>query len=331
MKKLLTSLTAISCAMFSLNSFASGDLDEVYHLKLGHTGTPTHHYQTISNLFSEKVKEATDGHVIIDVYPSDQLGNQLESVEGVMYGTQDMVLTSDTVISNWVPDFAILNLPFLFKNNKEYQYVIQGDVGDKLNAKLEPLGATVIGWWENGMRSITNSKKEIKSPADLKGMKIRVPEGEIFVDTFKALGAGPTVIPFGELYTALQLHTVDGQENPPAHILTQKFYEVQKYVTRTNHIHLSSPLIINTNLLNSLPEEYKDDLVSIAKELGPVHTKMVDDLEKEQWKQVAANGMKITDVDTTPFKKAVEPVIEKFKEKLDGDLINEIETKLKNR
>ena len=130
------------------------------------------------------------------------------------------------------------------------------------------------------MRHITNNKRPIKTPEDLKGLKIRVPEGEVFVDTFKALGAGPTVISFGELYSALQLGTVDGQENPPAHILTQKFYEVQKYVSRTGHIHLSSPLIMNKALLDGMPEAYQKAIIETAKELGPVHTQMVEDLEK---------------------------------------------------
>lgn len=319
-KAAIASVIAIS----SFSTFAQ----EVYHLKLGHTGTPNHHYQEISEKFAEEVKEATDGNVIIDIYPSDQLGSQMESVEGAMYGTQDMVLTSEAVLSNWVPDMGILNLPFLFKDLDEVREVLDSEIGDKFNKKMEPLGVTVIGWWEGGMRHVTNSKHPIKSPEDLKGMKIRVPEGEIFVETFKALGAGPTVISFGELYTALQLGTVDGQENPPAHILTQKFYEVQDYVSRTGHIHLASPLIMNTHLLESLPKEYADSLVSIAKRMGKVHTEMVKQLEIEQWKQVAATGMQVTDVDKSEFQAAMAPVYEKFSEKLDADLIKEIQNKL---
>lgn len=302
--------------------------DDVYTIKLGHTGAPNHHYQTISEMYAEKVADATDGHVKIEIYPSDQLGTQLESVEGTMYGTHDMVLTSEAVLSNWAPDMGILNLPFLFDDLDDYQKVMNSEVGDKFARKMEPFGVTVIGWWENGMRHITNNSKPIQVPEDLKGMKIRVPEGEIFVETFKALGAGPTVISFGELYSALQLGTVDGQENPPAHILTQKFYEVQDYVSRTGHIHLGSPLIINTALLESLPKDYADAIVRIAQEMGPIHTKMVQDLEVEQWKEVAQTGMNINDVDKKPFKEAVAPVYEMFKEKLDADLIDEIQAQL---
>ncbi len=299
-----------------------------YKLKLGHTGAPSHHYQTIATMFAEKVKERTNGAVEIAVFPADQLGKQLESVEGTMLGTHDMVLTSDTVLSNWVPDMGILNLPFLFSNNLEVRKILDGPIGEKLAKQLEPHGAVVIAWWENGMRHITNSKKPITSPADLKGMKIRVPEGEVFLETFKALGAGPTVISFGELYSALQLHTVDGQENPPAHILTQKFYEVQKFVSRTAHIHLSSPLIMNKDLLDSMPPDLAKIIVETAREMGPVHTQLVEELEEKQWEEVAQKGLQINDVDKKPFREKVSPVIESYKKKLNKDIIDEIITTL---
>ncbi|MDD9304948.1 MAG: TRAP transporter substrate-binding protein [Desulfobacter sp.] len=302
---------------------------EKYKIKLGHTGAPTHHYQDICLEFAKIVKQKTDGNVEISVFPANQLGKQLESVEGCMYGTHDMVLTSDTVLSNWVPDMGILNLPFLFNDMWEVRKVLDGPVGDKLAKQMEPFGAIVIGWWDNGMRHITNSKRPIKTPEDLDGLKIRVPEGEVFVDTFKTLNAGPTVISFGELYSALQLGTVDGQENPPAHILTQKFYEVQKYVSRTGHIHLSSPLVMNKALLDGMPAKYRTAILETAQQMGPVHTQMVEDLEKQQWIDVAKNGMQVIDVEKQPFQEKVLPVIEKYKKKLNAEIIDEIINTLK--
>lgn len=212
-----------------------------YTLKFGHTGAPNHHYQDIATKFADRVSELTNGEVVIQVFPSDQLGKQLEITEGVMLGTHDLCQTSDTILSNWIPEFGIGNLPFIFNDNNDYRKVFDGPVGEKFAKLVEPHGAVVIGWWENGMRHLTNNKREVKTPQDIKGMSIRVPEGEIFVDTFKALGANPTVVAFGELYSALQLKTVDGQENPPAHVVTQKFYEVQKYLTRPHPYVFSDP------------------------------------------------------------------------------------------
>ncbi len=312
-------------------SFAGGCYAAKYNLKFGHTGAPNHHYQTIATKFADRVKELTNGDVVIEVFPSDQLGKQLEITEGVMLGTHDLCQTSDTILSNWIPDLGIGNLPFIFNDNSDYRKVFDGPTGEKFAKLVEPYGAVVIGWWENGMRHVTNNKREIKTPADMKGLTIRVPEGEVFVDTFKALGSNPTVVAFGEIYSALQLKTVDGQENPPAHIVTQKYYEVQDYVSRTGHIHMSSPILMNKKLLESMPKKYQEAILQAGKEMGPIHTKMVEDLEKEQWDQIAKLGMKITDVDKAPFREAVKPVIEKYKTKLNPKLIEEVQAVVANK
>jgi len=307
--------------------FANGEKEEgskVYELKLGHCGAPTHHYQTILTEFVEDVKEKTNGGLIISVFPSDQLGNQMESTQGVMIGTQDMVLNSDMVLSNWIPEFGILNLPYLFKDNAHMREVLDGPIGDEFSALVVPQGAINLAFFDNGFRDITNSKKPINTPEDLEGMKIRVPEGSIYLQTFKALGALPTVISFGELYSALQLKTVDGQENPPAHVITQKFYEVQKYIAKTNHIHSCSPLLINKKKFDALPEEYQQILVSSAKEYAVKHTALIEDLEAEQWKEIEANGMEITSPDPAPFAAKMTEVYAKAKEQFGAKLIDEI-------
>ncbi len=234
-KKLIVSGIILTSSI-STTSFA----EQV--IRLGHTGAANHHFQTISEQFAEIVSERTDGEITIEVYPSDQLGSQTQLVEGTLLGTNDMVLTSDAVLSNFVPDVGIINLPFIFRDADHVRTALDGEVGQDLSALVEKQGAVVVGWWENGFRHITNSRNPIETPDDIEGMKLRVPEGPVFISTFEALGANPTPISFGELYSALQLGVVDGQENPPAHILTQKFYEVQDYVSRTGHIYLSSPV-----------------------------------------------------------------------------------------
>lgn len=323
----ITTLLTSAAVVIALSSAAYA---ETIKLKLGHTGAPSHHYQTIAQQFADTVKERTDGNIEIEVFPADQLGKQLEAVEGIMLGTQDIFLVSDTVLSNWVPDMGILNLPFLFSSLDDVHKVLEGPVGDKLEAKMDGTGATVIGWWMGGLRNVTNNKQPITKPEHLKDVKIRVPEGEVFVETFKAMGANPVVISFGELYSALQLGTADAQENPPAHILTKKFYEVQAYTSKTAHIYLGSPLIMNTAKLDSLPEKDRQILLDTATEMAAIHLKMVNDLEDSQWAELAKLGNQISDVDTGPFKTATAPVIEKFKAKLDASIIEEIQATLAN-
>ncbi|WP_040978042.1 TRAP transporter substrate-binding protein [Oceanobacillus jeddahense] len=298
---------------------------EQFTFKLAHTSAPNHHYQTISEEFAELVHERTDGNVTIDIFPSDQLGDQNIAVEGALIGTQDIVLTSGTLLSNWIPEVGVLNLPFLFEDSNHVRHVLDGEIGDELSAKVEEQGALVLAWWENGFRSITNSRQEINEPEDLAGLKIRTPDGEVFLDTFTTLGTLPTPISFGELYSALQLGTVDAQENPPAHIITQRYYEVQDYVSRTNHIHIATPVLMNKELFESMPIEYQDIVKDTAVELAQVHTDMVNDLEEEQWEEIEANGMQITDVDPEPFREATESVYEKYEDIFGADIIERIQ------
>lgn len=315
----------INKVVLTLSALAVSVSAHALELRLGHTGAPTHHYQTISEEFAKELKEKTNGELNVVVYPSDQLGNQLESTEGVMIGTHDMVLSSDTVLSNWFPDMAVLNLPFLINSGDEYLKVVNSDVGKHLESQVEAQGAVIIGWWENGIRHVTNSKKPIENPEDLKGLKIRVPEGEIYVDTFKALGAGPTVLSFGELYSALQLKTVDGQENPVAHIVTQNFNEVQKYASKTAHIHMGSPLLINKSLLERIPEDQRAILLEVASSFGQKHVKLVEELEAKQWQDLEKKGMLINEVDPAPFRMKVQSVYDKTASKVTPGLIGKVE------
>lgn len=293
-------------------------------IRLGHTGASSHHFQKISEQFAELVSERTEGEISIEIYPSDQLGNQTQLVEGTLLGTNDMVLTSDAVLSNFVPEVGMINLPFIFRDSDHVRAALDGEVGQKLSAMVEDQGAVVIGWWDNGFRHITNSRNPIETPEDIDGMQLRVPEGPVFVSTFEALGANPTPISFGELYSALQLGVVDGQENPPAHILTQKFHEVQDYVSRTGHIYLSSPVLINKNLLDSLSEEHQSVILETGRELAAVHTAMVLREEEQQWEEIASYGMEINDVDPAPFIEATSSVIEHYRGEFGEDIIDKI-------
>lgn len=301
---------------------SSGNQEGKYTLKLGHDKPTEHHYQKISERFAELVSERTDGNVTIKIYPSNQLGENRESVEGVMAGTHDMVITSDGVVANWVPDLGMLGLPYLFDDYDEVFKVLNGETGDKLKAQVEEHNAVILGWWINGFRHITNSKKEIVDPSDLEGMKIRTPEAEISIEVFKALKTLPTPMSSGELYTALQQGTVDGQENSAAHIAENKFYEVQEYVSKTKHMYTAEPILINKELLESLPEEYQKVLIDTATELQEEHAKIVEGEEAEHWKTMEDNGMKVTEVDREAFKEASKSVYDKLRTTYNEEILD---------
>src|SRR5699024_173587 len=170
--------------------------------KLPHRTASNHHYQTISEDFAESVNDRTDGNASLETYPPHQLRSHNLAVEGTMIGTQDMAITSNTVLSKWIPEVEVINMPYLFEDSDHVRNTLDGQIGEELSSHVEEEGAMVLAWWENGFRSITNSRNVIKEPSDLEGLSIRTPEGEIFLDTFEAFGALPTPISFSELYSA---------------------------------------------------------------------------------------------------------------------------------
>lgn len=294
-------------------------------IKVGHTGAPDHYYQDGLEKFAELVDKKTNGQVEIQIYPSDQLGGQRQELEGCMVGTHDMVLVSTMIISNFDKSAGVFDLPFIFSNRDHVFKVLDGDIGQEVSKKLEQNGMKVLAYWENGFRHITNSKVAIKKPEDLKGLKIRVPESPVYIDTFTTLGAAATPMAFGEVFSALQLKTVDGQENPAAHVIHNAFYEVQDYLSLTGHFYTAEPLVMSKDLFDKMPEDVQKALIEAAEEARDFERKLAADQEADFIKQIKEKGMTVVeDVDIAAFQKAVEPVYDKYRQEY-GDLIDRIQ------
>lgn len=292
-------------------------------LKLGHTGAPNHHYNLTCEKFVEAVKQKSGGEIEIKIFPSDQLGNQRQLVEGAQLGTVDMVLTSDSQISSFVDAFGALNLPFLFRDIDHVGKAMDGDVGEYFSKEAEKKGLVILGYWENGFRHVSNSKRPIEKLEDLKGLKLRTPNSQVTLASFKALGALPTPMSFGEIYSALQLGTVDGQENPIAHILTQKWYEVQKFFSLTNHQHNVEPLCMSKVIFDSLKPEYRQILLDAAKEHALVSRAMVTSDEAKQLEELKTKIAVNAVADLQPFQDACKPVYDDARKKY-GAIVDQI-------
>ena len=293
-------------------------------LKLGHTGALNHHYHEGSLMFKDLVAKKSNGDIEIVVFPADQLGKQRQLVEGAQLGTVDMVLTSDVLLSSFEKKLGVLNMPYLFRDIDHVGHVLDGEIGRYISGKLSKKGLVVLGYWENGFRHITNSKHPINTPEDLKGLKIRTPGGYVFVDTFNGYGASATPMSFGELYSALQLGTVDGQENPVAHVLTQKFYEVQKYLSLTSHIHVSEPLVMSQIIYEGLAPEQQKILIEAATEVAQWMRKEVADQEASQLEQLKGQ-IEVNKADRASFEAASEAIYNKHSDKFE-DLIVKIKS-----
>ena len=196
-------------------------------------------------LFAEEVEKATGGKMKVRGIGNAALGSDTQMQQALIGGAQEMMVGSTATLVGIVPEMAVWDTPFLFNNVKEADVVLDGPVGEKVKAKLEPKGMVGLVYWENGFRNLTNSKRPVNKLEDMGDIKLRVMQNNVFLDSFKALGANAVPLPFSELFTALETRAVDGQENPFNTVVSSKFYEVQKYLTVTNHVY--SPWIVTVS------------------------------------------------------------------------------------
>nr|WP_321442822.1 DctP family TRAP transporter solute-binding subunit [uncultured Cohaesibacter sp.] len=293
-------------------------------LKLGHIAVPSHPYGKGANKFAELVKEKSDGKIEIKVFPSSQLGGQKDLIEGMVFGAVDMALVGTAVLGQFQPQISIFDLPFLFED-RQHAYKSLDSVGMELGKSLEGRGIKLLGYMENGIRHMTNNTHPIKTPADLADLKMRVMTNKIFVEMMKSLGASPTPMAFSELYSAMQQGTVDGQENPSAHIFTKRFFEVQKYASKTAHAYSPEPMVMSMISWGKLNDEQKKIIEEAAKEAIAWQRQISEEQDNEYWDQIKATGkMEVIEVDRSKFAEATAPVIEMFAKTVGQENIDKI-------
>ncbi len=281
--------------------------------------------------FAEIVNQKTNGKFDVQVYANAQLGDDVKATEAVKMGTLEMVIPSASPLVGIDNDLNVLDLPFLFPNEKAADAVLDGPTGTKIAKKLEDANIKLLAYYENGFRNITNSVREIKSPADLKGLKIRTMENSIHLAAFKAMGANPTPMPFSELFTAMQQKTIDGQENPVPTIFLSKFNEVQKYCTLTGHVYGPHLLLINKKLYDSLTADEKKIFDDAAAESKKFQRQTNRDMNKNYVAELRKAGMTVTELtqeQKKAFQDAVAPVYTQFEEKIGKALIDEVKAEI---
>lgn len=277
--------------------------------------------------FKKIVEQRSDGHIEVQTFHSAQLGDDLQSVSALQAGTLEMTAPSTSPMVKMFPQFAVFDLPFLFPKPEVADKVLDGEIGQRMLKEASTQGLVAIGWAENGYRQLTNSKRPVTKPADLEGLKIRTMQNQIHLDIWRTLGANPTPMSFAELFTALEQHVVDGQENPWITIKSSKFNEVQQYATETNHVYTPFITLVSERFWNRLPESYQQLLRDAAKQMGD-YERHVSRVMNDQIKQeLEDGGMQVTEL--TPeqvkvFQDKLEPVYANWRDKIGGDLIDSI-------
>ena len=305
------------------DSNSSSGSDEVINIKIGH-GIPedTAMHQAWVK-FKEIVEEKSGGKIKVAIYPNQQLGGDRELTEAVQMGNVTMTAPSSAPLANFCKEFYVLDYPFLFENRETVYRVLDGEAGTALLEALSGTGIKGLAFWENGFRNIT-SNKPIRTPDDLKGLKIRTMENELHIAAWQMLGANPTPLAFGELYTALQQKTVDAQENPFELIYNNKFYEVQKYATKTRHIYSPYVIIMNEEFYNNLSPEYQKLITDAIKECTGYQRQIAEANEKrfEEAIKQKTEIIELSESELSQFKEKVAPILDQVKAKAGEDIVN---------
>ena len=276
-------------------------------LQLGHDVEPGSLLAASTEEYAKRINTRLAGKVKVVVYGSSQLGGDKEMLQKVKLGTLDMVLPS-TVMSSEVDLFGIFEMPYLVKDREHMKRIEQAVFWPKLAPEAEKKGLKIIAVWENGYRNITNNKRPIKSPDDLKAIKLRVPEGKWRVKMFQAYGANPSPMKFSELFTALQTGVMDGQENPLTQIYSAKLQEVQKYLSLSGHVYTPSYLIVGTRKWAALPADIRKVLEDTAKETQAFVYETAAREETELLGKLKQAGMQVNEVDKDAFFAASKPI-----------------------
>jgi len=305
MTRKLTALASVLALVAAMAVFAAPNVASAKPIviKFAHNGNtiPEDPQNLACTAFKKMVEERTNGAIRVDIYPAAQLGDARTIVEGVQMGTIEMADIENGPMGRFVPEAMLWDLPFIFRDIDHAHNVLDGDVGKYVQKKYDDVGIRHLAYNDGGFRYFTNNVRPIRNMDDLQGLKIRVMESKVMIDTINAFGASAVPMAFGELYTALQQGVVDGQENPMNLIYSQRFYEVQKHLSLSGHFYYPRQYITNLNWFNNLSEEHQKVIAEAAKEACDIQREELAKYEIEMKKVLQEKGMEINEVDKTKF------------------------------
>ncbi len=279
-------------------------------IKIGTGVAPDHPENIGARKIKELVEKKAGDRLEVQVFTDGQLGDQRTMVENMRLGTLEMTWVTVGFFGSYEPILNVIESGYLFRDSWHSYKVFDGPMGNEIRALVEKHGVKLLGFYEAGLRHITNNVRPIRTPADLKGLKIRTPQAKYHLNTLKYMGANPVAMSFGELYTAMQQKVVDGQENPLSNIYKAKFYEVQKYLSLTGHLHLTHMVMYSAKLWDKLPADLQKVVRESVIESQETQRKAVRDDDANLLKELKAKGMQVNEADREAFRKSVLPLRE---------------------
>jgi len=335
MKKLLLVFIALTLILAACgrpesnggSSSTSGkEGDESYTIRISYLVPEEQSSHIAAETLKEKLESESDGRLKVELYPNGQLyASDREAIEAVQLGNIEMTIPAVAPLASFNEKFMVFDLPFLFNNNEAAYKALDGELGQQLLDDLENNDLKGLVFGENGFRHMSNNNGPVESPSDLEGLKLRTLENPLHTDTFKAFGANASPFAFGELYTALQQKTYDAMECPISLYYTNKFYEVQDYLTLTGHVYAATILLMNNNFYNELPEDLQALVMEASEEYRTEQRKLAQEQDVEFLTKLEESGMKVNDLteeQRNAFREAAKSVYDQYVPQIGEDLVN---------
>ena len=300
-------------------------------IRFGHLNNPDHPISAGVKKFAELMAAKSGGKHTVREFPSNQLGNEMQQQSALQGGTQEMTAPAPTSLAGIVKEFGLLDLPFIVANSQQADALTDGPLGKMLFAKLPDKGLVGLAFWDLGFRNVTNNKRPITKPEDLEGIKLRVIPNPVFLETFKTFKANPVPMPFSDLYSALDTRAVDGQENPFAVILSNKFFEVQKFLSTTNHVYTANTILISKKFWDRLSPVEQKLVQDAALEARDYQRKISREAAQKAVGELRAKGMQVNEVPPAELgrmRQMVRPVHDKFMAEYDPALVKTFRAEL---
>jgi tripartite ATP-independent transporter DctP family solute receptor len=312
MKRILLVLLSVVLCFSCISVYATDHTFSTHHI-----GATSHPYHWGAEYFRDKLLEYSNGAMTLDIFPANQLATGAKAVEGVALGTIDIIIENPMSMGNIVPSFEALNLPYLFDTSEQAFEMMATEECEIFAKDCESKGIKLLGYWYNGWRNVSNSKRPIEKVEDLEDLTIRIAESQVFADMMSALKMNPVPLANAEVFTALQMGTVDAQENPQNNYINNKYFEVNRYFSMTRHVFTVEPVGMNLALWNELTAEEQDILMKAFDEATVYQIDIAKETEEKQLEEFLEKGADIVVTyidDLQPFRDAVKSVYEKYKE-----------------
>ncbi|MBN1124802.1 MAG: TRAP transporter substrate-binding protein [Sedimentisphaerales bacterium] len=298
---------SVACLVFLAVSILPGCRKETpgagpeYVFKLNHLANTDHVWHKSALFFAERIKTLSGGRIEVKVYPNEQLGNEIDTINSIRAGTVDMTITGESM-QNWTSLAGLCAVPYAITDSQHLTRAVDGPVGKQIEEAIRSkIGLRPIAWFQRGARNLT-SNRPIRHPDDLQGIILRVPNVPLFIQTWQHLGAKPTPMAFGEVFTALQQGTVQAQENPYALILSAGFYEVQKYCNQTEHVIGWVYVVLGEKQYQALPPDLQKAVLQAGREMQQYHQQIFEQAQAELVEKLKQHGMTFVEVDKEAFR-----------------------------